>query len=204
MKTTTVDQVAIFAVPLLYQMKPSPADVERIESWLNESLAKQPDNDMVLASFAQFREYQGRYDDAIQMYNKITGHPNAPPQALSMALNNLAWLLALRGEQGQRAVELVTRAINRNGPNAELLDTRGVAFSAAGDSKSAVVDLDEACKIAPNSSKFFHLARAYHLNRDDAAAAAAWSKAKELGLTADSVHVLEKPVYNELSKLLAK
>ncbi len=204
LKTTTVDQVAIFAVPLLYEMKPTPADVERIETWLQESLAKQPDNDSVLATFAQLREYQGRYDDAIALYDKVVGHPNASGQVLSMALNNLGWLLALRGDRSARAVDLVTRAINRNGPNAELLDTRGVAYCAAGDPKNAVVDLDEACKVAPAASKLFHLAHAYHLNDDDNAAAAAWSKAKELGLNANTIHPLEKPVFNELSKLFTK
>ena len=47
-----------------------------------------------------------------------------------MALNNLAWLLALQHKNGTEALKFINRAIDLAGPVAELFDTRAIVHLA--------------------------------------------------------------------------
>ena len=57
------------------------------------------------------------------------------------------------------ALELINHAIKVRGPNPDFLDTRGVVFISGGQNARAIDDLQQAIKVQPTASKYFHLAR---------------------------------------------
>src|SRR5262249_31758790 len=115
-----------------------------------------------------------------------------------LALNNLAWLLALAEKQPAAALELIQRAEQRYGPVPELVDTRSVFEVLLGQGQQAVRDLEEVVADAPTATHYFHLAQAQVAAGNRKAAEAAWEKANSLGLKAGDLHPLEQPGYNKL------
>ncbi len=76
------------------------------------------------------------------------------------ALNNLAYLLALRNKDLPEAQSLVGKAIALSGPRTSLLDSRAVVELAAGQSDAALADLQAAVSDGAAPVHLFHLARA--------------------------------------------
>jgi putative PEP-CTERM system TPR-repeat lipoprotein len=73
---------------------------------LTEWLAREPDNLPALALLAQFDLQAGRHEDAERRLTSIV----ARQPANATALNNLAWSLAARGAEMERALALAERA----------------------------------------------------------------------------------------------
>ncbi len=115
---------------------------------------------------ADLRDFQGRYDEAQQIYEAVLmKNPNHVT-----ALNNLAWLLAVGGQNPRRAVQYMDFAVNQAdklvGPVSELLDTRAVVYLRAGNKREALVDMKKAAEVAANPGPmlYFHLAEAQLAN----------------------------------------
>jgi hypothetical protein len=68
----------------------------------------------------------GRYEDAEVILRQIAVRD--PTKGARM--NNLAWLLALRGDRGSEALDLINRAIALEGAVPGLRDTRTLAYLA--------------------------------------------------------------------------
>jgi hypothetical protein len=120
------------------------------------------------------------------------------------ALNNLAWLLALRGRVGE-GLKLVNRAIDAAGPGPGLLDTRAVAYLARGERDSALLavrDLEATVAEASSPTTLFHLARAYELAGRRPDARRAWRAALAQGLGPNRIHPLELDAFRRLSETL--
>jgi len=113
-------------------------------------------------------------------------------------LNNLAWLMALRKGDENKALDLINRALKLGGPIPELLDTRGVINTKLGKSKSAIEDLTKATTLDPKGPKYFHLTQAYLQAGNKQAAAESWAKARSRGLTPDGLHALEVSAYQQV------
>ena len=91
-----------------------------------------------------------------------------------MALNNLAWMIAIKQEgKGAEALQMLDRAIDVAGPPRPLLDTRAVIHMKMGRSDLAISDLEAAIADNPIAPMYFHLAQAFLManRRDDAQAA---------------------------------
>jgi tetratricopeptide (TPR) repeat protein len=146
---------------------------------------------------AVLRNLQGRYPEAEALYRKVAA--GADPKAAAMALNNLAWLLALKDGKTAEALELVKRAMEQVGPEPGLLDTRAVVYLKMGQGDQAVKDLEAALADREMPSAYFHLAQAHQLAGNRFAAAVAWRKAAALGLTADGLDPLERAAYDQLA-----
>ena len=58
-----------------------------------------------------------------------------------VALNNLAYLLALNGGSQAEALALIQRAIDQAGPDPEMLDTRALVYLKGGQADRAGKDL---------------------------------------------------------------
>ena len=86
--------------------------------------------------------------DAQALYRKVL---TLDPKNI-MAANNLAVLLALH-RKAPEAVELSRQAIDRAGPLAPLLDTRGTAYLSAGQVERALGDLEEAVSQHPTAPR---------------------------------------------------
>jgi tetratricopeptide (TPR) repeat protein len=135
-----------------------------------------------------------RYPEAIAAYRKVL--QQVPTHVA--ALNNLAYLAALHQGDSVEGLRLIDAALERTGPVAELLDTRGVVHLVAGDANRAVADLKAAAKQAPQGPTWFRLAEAQLKAGDRSGAEESFRKAVALGLKADAVHPLERKAFERL------
>jgi tetratricopeptide (TPR) repeat protein len=170
--------------------------LDRGASWLEEGLKKQPKSPVLVTGLAGIRERQGRFPDAEKLYEQVI---QQEPSNVT-ALNNLAWLTALRNGDKNKALDLINRAIGLGGPNPELLDTRGVINTKLGNGKNAIEDLTRASDLDPRGKgpKYFHLAQAYLQAGDKQAAAKSLEKARAQGLKPDGLHALEVNAYEQV------
>jgi predicted Zn-dependent protease len=170
------------------------AQVKQVAGWLERGHTLKPRSSIMTIGLGNLREWQGRFQEAEGLYRQ--GIDRGENEIIAM--NNLAWLLALRNERGTAALDLINRAIARRGPLPELLDTRGVVYMVAGESRRAIEDLSEATMLDPAGPKFFHLAQAYLKASNKADAAQNMAKARARGLQPDQLHPLEVTAYNRI------
>lgn len=133
-----------------------PAPLDRAARWVEDAIIAHPELIRLRDSLATLREFQGRYDQAERLYREsLKSDPND-----LVALNNLAFLLAVHGRSPQESLSLIERALECGGRRAALLDTRAVVRLTRGDHAGAVADLEEALITEPSSPLYFHLAQA--------------------------------------------
>ena len=116
-------------------------------------------------------EYRGRCDEAIALYRKILQQDKQNVQAL----NNLAYLLAWRDGKNAEARELIQTALNLAGPNPELLDSRAVISFRNDQPELAIRICKRLSWSAPSATRYFHLALAQQLAKNQTAARKAFS-----------------------------
>jgi Flp pilus assembly protein TadD len=125
------------------------------------------DNLELLTSVAVQKVTEGDETEAIRLFRRVIEiDPNH-----TVALNNLATLLAERRNQLQEAREYIERAIENAGRRPALLDTLGTIMIRAGEPQQAVAALEEAVAgVVTDPRYYFHLAVAYQrLGRDSEA-----------------------------------
>ncbi len=203
-KTLPPEAVAKTSVGVLQAAKGSVGetpDIRRVDSRLGEALRKAPEDPKLLIPLAVLRGLQDRHDDAEAIYRGILRRD--PKNVL--ALNNLAWLLALKFGKSAEAETMIDQAITIVGPLPAFLDTRAVIRLSLKRGAEAVEDLVEATGRNPTATGYFHLAQAYRLTKDLTAAAGALDKAKkEMGLQVEDLDPLEREAYERLVVELAK
>jgi Tfp pilus assembly protein PilF len=165
-----------------------------VERDLAEAVKRNKSSILLLRVSAELQELRQQHSKAIAFHRQIL---KLDPKDV-VALNNLAWLLALHAGQPGEAVKLANQGIELVGPVADLLDTRGVAHLKAGDAKLAVDDFKEALSHGPTGPLYFHLAEALWAADDKSGAKAAWRKAVDLKLSERAIHALEKRDYLKL------
>jgi tetratricopeptide (TPR) repeat protein len=176
--------------------KPTKEHVERVERWFAGAMAKDGAAGSLLLPLADLRDLQGNYPEAETLYLQVL---NQNSKNL-VAINNLAWLLALKEGKKSEALDLVNRGIQLVGRSPELLDTRGVIYVALGRADQAVKDLQDCIDQSPSAVRYFHLAQAHQLARDRHAAAEALRKARDSKpkLEPRQLHPLELKDYERL------
>jgi tetratricopeptide (TPR) repeat protein len=176
----------------------TPSQLMSCEKQVDAALGEQPDSLILLSALARIHRAEGKYDLVEATYRRILAvHPDNV-----VALNNLAVLLTLRRSEPEEARKLIERALELGGPGAALLDSRAMVELAAGETKSAIRDLEEAAADEPSAEYFFHLAQV-HLERNDLSAAAqAIEVARSLGLEEESLHPLERDAYQQVLAVL--
>src|SRR5262249_39083373 len=137
---------------------------------------------------ARLYDLRGRYPEAEAMYREVL----RDHQTNVLALNNLSWLLAQRGGDRTKALELIDRAITNMGRRADLLDTRGVVYLALGEPDKALADFKEAAADERTPTRLFHLAWAHFEAKDRATAARVLQDAKKAGLEPTKLHPVEQ------------
>ena len=144
---------------------------------------------MLVFNLAGIRSEQRRYEEARELYQSVVkqapGSALAPilvNRLLAMAYNNMAWLTALKGGEGRGALAEINRAIDLIGPQADLLDTRGMIHLRLKQTNDAINDLQIAVKNAPSANKLFHLAQAYFQANDKEKARECLKQAQAKGL----------------------
>jgi tetratricopeptide (TPR) repeat protein len=176
------------------------SQLKRVAGWLEQATASSGAAPSLVVALGNLREQESRYDDAITLYRRALEQDGKE----SVALNNLAWLLALKEGKTKEALPLIDRAIAARGPIPDFLDTRGVIYLLDGDTQHAMADLTTATNPTANAtgSRLYHLALAYHKNNDNKKAKELLEAAKVKGLPV-GLHPLEQPSYNRLVSDLA-
>ncbi len=189
-QTCPPEQVAMAALSLYDAPSVTEAQRKQVEIWLAEARRKRADLFVLSNKLAAIWIRQGRFDEAEELYRGVlTSNPDS-----SEALNNLAWLVALRyPDKTDEALEKINRAIKVQGSTASLIDTRAVVLIRAKKLKDAIDALNEATKMdGKNFNVALHLAWALRDDGKKDAAKAAFKKAVDLGWKADRSDPLER------------
>ena len=176
-----------------------PALRDRVERRLARAILDNPKTPSLRFDLANLRCLQGRPDEAERTYREVADQN----RSLAAPLNNLAWLLALRGAKAAEALGLIDRAIALEGEKPDYLDTRGLVRLAGDQPALAARDLEDAVAASPSPDKYFHLARAYLAAGRRVDAARALAEARSRGLVVESIHPLEQASYRKLAADLA-
>jgi tetratricopeptide (TPR) repeat protein len=178
---------------------PNDAQCRRVEGWLNDIInGKDGNQGRALMQLAGLHELRQRYNEAEAVYRELL---RREPRN-SASLNNLAWLLALRGEKLSEALELINRALELSGKWPSLLDTRAQIYVKRGDTRNALADLDAALLDTDDAAFYFHRAQAL-AGADRKAARANLQKAQDLKIAREALHPLERPAYDDLRAMLS-
>jgi tetratricopeptide (TPR) repeat protein len=193
-KALPVDAVAATALNILYVCGRDPEQNQRVRGWVKEEARKGPRRAFAVSCLAALHHMQGEYAEATRLFRAaLELDPND-----ALALNNLAWLLALREGRGAEALELLRRAEESVGQLPDLLDTQAVVHLALNQGPEAVAILEDLVAEQPTALAYFHLARGYQLTRQTVAAKGAIRKAHEQGLKPADVDPLEREAYDRL------
>jgi tetratricopeptide (TPR) repeat protein len=188
-KTCSPEAVSAVSILVVRASGASPKECGQVEGWIRAALEKKPDSVALRAHLADLQDLRGQFDDADLLYRQVL---DREPRNI-VALNNRAWLLALRPGKAAEALSLIGQALALLGPRPELLDTRAIVYLTQGMNDKAIADLEQAVADGPTASRYFHLARAYRAANNGDAAAAALRRARELGFQASRLHPLERP-----------
>jgi tetratricopeptide (TPR) repeat protein len=198
-------QVAAVSLDILQAGRADAGQMDRVERRLKEALQKDQSAGELLLMLGSLEELRGRYQEAETLYRKVLERD--PRNAV--ALNNLAWIVALRDGNGAEALVRVNNAIEVLGPLPELLDTRAVAFLATGRTDLALADLQAALD-RPNLdpkvrfSISIHLALANQQAGNSVLAKKVWRDCHTGGGRVEALHGLEQGRYERLSRELGQ
>jgi tetratricopeptide (TPR) repeat protein len=183
------EKVATVFVGSLRLGEPTEADRKRVQDWLEGALRKKPESVYLLVAQADLLDACGDYEGSVRTYRDLL--ERNPKNVL--ALNNLAWLLAVHNRKGEEALKLIDQAIEIVGPVGDLLDTQASVYLVLGQADEAIKRLEEARQQGPTATRLFHLTQAYEKAGRRDAAKDAWIKAtKEMSLKEKSLHPLER------------
>ncbi len=129
---------------------------EHVARRIEDAARQHPNTHSIQFDLANLRILQGRYADAEAIFRAI----HERDKSLAGPMNNLAWILTMRGSHSDEALALIQRAIDLEGETPDYLDTRAIALLASGQPEPAIQDLKNAVAVDPKPEKFFHLARA--------------------------------------------
>jgi tetratricopeptide (TPR) repeat protein len=143
---------------------------------------------------AGLRNLEGRYAESAAMYRSML----AKDAGNALALNNLAFLMAMHENKSQEALVLLEQARERTGPSATVGDTRAIIYLKRGEADKALGELEELIANAPRPEAYFHRAQAHEAKGDSRAARQDFDKARELKLKPTDLHPLEQPAYQAM------
>jgi tetratricopeptide (TPR) repeat protein len=188
------------AVFVLRLGKHSAEDLARVEGWLREGIDKSKTPAHYQLLLTDYFDLRGDYAQAIKTLRELLG--TNPKHGV--ALNNLAWLVAVKERRGVEGMLLIEEAIAANGRRADFLDTKGVCSLVSQRPADAVEALTQAVEIHPAPMYYFHLALAHLDANNKNAARTALAQARALGLVAADIHPLERADYDRVVAALEK
>jgi tetratricopeptide (TPR) repeat protein len=172
----------------------NPEQLQRLERSLARVAQRWPTYSAWVA-LAAIQDRLERFDDEEASYRRALALDDG---TRIDALNNLAYLLALRRKDLNEAQTLVNKAIALAGPRTSLLDSRALIELAAGKPDAALADLETAVNDGASAVHLFHLARVRMVNGQPDDARASMRKALDRGLTEASLNRLEASAFQEL------
>lgn len=202
-----IDAALVVALEILRARRPEvgdqlDADIDRL---VRRALADDPESARRLVMQAEVLEIQEKFDESMAAYEDVLRRGDLPPLVRATALNNLAYLIALRGDTSRidESLDYANEAMQIIGPISDLLDTRAVVQIARGEYEAAAEDMRKAVQVNPTASKFYHLAQAELGAGNEDAALEAWRQGIAEGLSADAVSRLERETFEKFADRIA-
>ena len=128
------------------------AQTRRVIGWFEQVTREDPRAMSYHVGLGSLFERLGDYSRAEDAYRTATRINDRD----GVASNNLAWLIALRGDgETNEALRLINDAIRARPAVAEYHDTRGMIYLRMGDTTHAISDLEEAFKGLPDGPQVF-------------------------------------------------
>jgi tetratricopeptide (TPR) repeat protein len=198
--TCPPEMVGHASVAALRMGRGNDIQAERVERRLTAAADKAPTSIGLMILRAELMQFRQQFDRAAETYRAIL---TRDPKNL-IALNNLAFLVAVKDGRPEEGLELINAALETFGPVPELLDSRAIVLTKAGRPDQAVDDLRQAIALSPSADKQFHLAQAQLAGGHLPEAAAAWRTATRAGLRPEDLHPLEQPDWDKLSREISR
>jgi len=202
-KTDSSVQPALVATMALVSGRPTAQDLAAAEPYLKKALEAHKDQPELLSNVATIRVIEERFAEAVQIYKQILAQQ---PRNVEV-LNNLATLLAEQPgpENHKEALEYVEQAIKQVGPQAGLLDTKGMVLFFGGKPDQALELLQQAAQSPGADPRFyFHLAVAYGELGQLEQARAALQQARDGDLDHQLLTKTDRQLLADLEKKLVK
>ncbi|OAI45253.1 hypothetical protein AYO44_12965 [Planctomycetaceae bacterium SCGC AG-212-F19] len=187
-QTCSPEAVGVTCVGLVRSGAANDEQIKRVEYQLQKALGKNPNSTALRCCLADFCDFLERFDLAETFYREVV---RQDPRHV-LALNNLAWLAALKNQKPAEGLEMINRALATAGPLPSLLDTRAVVHMTNNAPREAIADLRSALAAGPTATRHWHLAWAYHAAGMRADAVAQLKRSKDAGLNIAEVHPLER------------
>jgi Flp pilus assembly protein TadD len=197
--TCRPEQVAAAAL-VLYESKSADEALRRqVADWVSEAVKNRPDELALAARLGVIRVREGKFDEAESIFRRLLTRDSTNVEAL----NDLAWLLAMRDpSKASEAIALVDRAVAIKGELPYLADTRAMVRIRMGEIDRAVTELVTLRKRLPENPSFaLHLAFAYHVKGQIDRARMELQDAEKLGLQSGTLDPLERDLLNRLRKM---
>ncbi len=196
------EQVIQLAVQMLRERRTVIGDKydADVQQMVAEALRDDPESSSRIAIHAEMLEVLEKYDQSIAAYEDLLKRDDVQLMARAAAMNNVAFLLALRNERLEDAQQYIDGAIELLGPVADALDTRAVIRIARKEYDLAIEDMSLALSIDPNAVKYYHLARAHLLGGNNDLALKAWQDGEKLGLEKESLTIIEQKGFEEVQQ----
>lgn len=141
---------------------------------LNRAVEKDPKNVGVLTLIGMLHSEAGRYTEARDAYNRAIKEKSDA----SLALNNLAYLLAEKLNDLPGALQVATRARQSNPKSPTIADTLGwIEFRRGNHSEALRLIIDAAEELGQNPEVQYHLGMAYLMMGQEAPAKIALNEA---------------------------
>jgi tetratricopeptide (TPR) repeat protein len=194
-KTCKSEAVASTCVTVLRLGGGSAAQQKKVEAWIKKAIADDSKAVRLPLVLAGLQEMQGRLEEPIALYRKAL----AQNEDNIIALNNLAYLLALKDGNSREALDRIQHAIKLAGPVPDLLDTRALIHLRGHRVSQAMQDLQQAIAEKPSPTKYLHLAEAEWMVGNRKAAREALAKISNLERELEQIHFLERPSVKKLA-----
>ena len=174
-----------------------------VRGWFETAMETNPDNASFLIQRAEFEDVIGNSAKAEKWLRKyLDTAVGVTPLQKAVVANNLAYMLALRGEK-EESYKLSQDAMRTLGPTADLRDTLGMIYLARGETQNAIREFEAAIGDGGVTSfKFVHLAMANEAAEDYSASATAVLRAFEMGLKLPQLSTMERERFGKLLETL--
>lgn len=189
----------VFLCSLMTRGQPVAKDLELADPLIAEALAKHAENAGLLFTVGTLRYFQHRNAEAIKLFEHAL---RIEPKSV-LVLNNLANVLSDEGRHAE-ALSAIDRALAIRGPDASLLDTKGLILLRKGDARLAVQALEETVNFPSVDPRYyFHLACAHMEAGAMDKAKAALERARSMSLDRLPLTPAEKQQLDQLNRNLA-
>ena len=176
------------AAAIMLDASATPAHMARLEKLLRTALTQHKRAPPLLIALANVLSRQERPRESAALLREVLERDDANVEAMRA----LAVQLALERLKLAEAMKLVAKAITLSGASVALLDARAIVHLAMSRPEKAAADLEIILAQEQNPVVLYHYYRACSAMGKKEIAAAALTKARNLGLRPELLHPLER------------